>query len=348
MVLIASTGKPRVILGLMTYGPDPTTGARITSLDEYNKHLDYFQSQGYHEVDTARVYVGGKQEAFTREARWKERGLKIATKVYPTEPGLHKPETLRRLFETSLKELGTDQVDIFYLHAPDRSVPFAQTLEEVDKLHREGKFVELGLSNYTAFEVAEIVTTCTERGWVRPTIYQGMYNAITRSIETELIHALRRYGISLVIYNPLAGGLFSGKIKSKDIKPEEGRFSDVAISGPRYRERYFKDETFKALQIIENTASKNNLTPLEIAFRWLRHHSVLKWSDKGGDDGVILGVSGFEQLKNNLADLEKGPLPQEVVDALDEAWLVSKPTTAPYWHNELKYTYDTQAALFKK
>ncbi|KAI7973618.1 hypothetical protein EIK77_004224 [Talaromyces pinophilus] len=331
MPLIASTGKPRVILGLMTYGPDLKAAARITSLDEFNQHLDYLQSQGYHEIDTARIYVGGQQEAFTREARWKERGLKIATKVYPTEAGLHKPENLRRLFDLSLKELGTEQVDIFYLHAPDRSVPFAETLEEVNKLHKEGKFVELGLSNYTAFEVAEIVTICNERGWVRPTIYQAMYNAISESAS----------------HNCPSGGLFSGKIKSKDIKPDEGRFSDVSNDGERYRQRYFKDETFRALELVENVAAKHNLTLLEIAFRWLRHHSVLKW-DNGGDDGVILGVSSLDQLKNNLADLEKGPLPQEVVDTLDEAWLICKATTAPYWHLELKYTYNTQAALFKK
>jgi len=103
--------------------PDESAGARITSLDEYNKILDYFQGQGYNEVDTARVYVGGKQEAFTRDAKWKERGLTLATKVYPTEPGLHKRDEIRSRFETSLKELGTDCVDIFYLHAADRSVP---------------------------------------------------------------------------------------------------------------------------------------------------------------------------------------------------------------------------------
>lgn len=180
MPLVAANKKPRVILGLMTYGPDPAKGARITSLDEFNQHLDYLQSQGYNEVDTARTYVGGLQEGFTREARWKERGLKLATKLYPNEFGTHKPAELRKHFEESLKELGTDRVDIFYLHAPDRSVPFAETLEEVDKLHKEGKFVELGLSNYTSFEVAEICTLCAERGWVRPTIYQAMYNAISK------------------------------------------------------------------------------------------------------------------------------------------------------------------------
>jgi len=171
--------KPRVILGLMTFGPDEEAGARVTSLDEYNKCLDYFQQQGYNEIDTARVYVGGKQEAFTAAARWKERGLTLATKWYPRQPGAHKPAVLKEQVNTSLKELQTDCVDIFYLHAADRSVPFEETLEAVNELHKEGKFVQLGLSNYTAFEVAEIVITCKERGWVRPSIYQGMYNAIS-------------------------------------------------------------------------------------------------------------------------------------------------------------------------
>jgi aflatoxin B1 aldehyde reductase len=163
----------------MTFGPDESAGARITSLDEYNKCLDYFQAQGYNEVDTARTYVGGKQESFTSEAGWKERGLTLATKWYPSKPGAHKPKTLREALTTSLAELKTDCVDIFYLHAADRAVPFAETLEAVNELHKEGKFVRLGLSNFTAFEVAEVVITCKERGWVRPTIYQGMYNAIS-------------------------------------------------------------------------------------------------------------------------------------------------------------------------
>ena len=164
----------------MTFGPDVDKGARITSLDDFNKCLDYFQQQGYNEVDTARVYVGGKQEAWCTDAHWKERGLTLATKWYPYQPGMHKPEVVREMLEKSLAELKTDCVDIFYLHAADRSIPFAETLEELNKMHKEGKFVQLGLSNFTAFEVAEVVVTCTERGWVRPTIYQGMYNCISK------------------------------------------------------------------------------------------------------------------------------------------------------------------------
>ena len=173
----------RVILGLMTFGPTPSAGARITSEEDYTACLDHLQSRGYNEVDTARTYIGGAQENWTATVgQWKKRGLTLATKCHPKAPAVtHKPEVLRRELEKSLKELETDCVDIFYLHAPDRGTPFEETLEECDKLHKEGKFVQLGLSNYTAFEVAEIVTVCKERGWVRPTIYQGMYNAISMS-----------------------------------------------------------------------------------------------------------------------------------------------------------------------
>lgn len=236
-------------------------------------------------------------------------------------------------------------MDIFYLHAADRSVPFTETLKKLDELHKQGKFVNLGLSNFTAFEVAEVVMHCKYNNWVRPTIYQGMYNAITRSLEQELIPACKRYGLDVVVYNPVAGGLFSGKYKTSDI-PESGRFSDAeGTRGGMYRKRYFKDATFEALRIIEPVVQKHNLTLLETAFRWLTHHSALNIKD-GGNDGIIIGVSSEEQLQGNLKDVEKGPLPEEVLKALDEAWLVAKPTTANYWHLDLAYTYNTREALF--
>ena len=154
---------------------------------------------------------------------------------------------------------------------------------------------------------------------------------LARAIEPELIPACRKYGIDIVIYSPLAGGLFSGKIKSKDV-PAEGRYSNTSQnSGKMYRERYFKDATFEALALIEPVAQKHNLTLLEIALRWTVHHSDLKTRVKGGNDGVIIGVSSFPQLEGNLKDLEKGPLPDEVVKVLDEAWLVTKSTPPTYW-----------------
>lgn len=222
-------------------------------------------------------------------------------------------------------------------------VPFKETLEALNELHREGKFFRLGLSNFTSFEVAEFAVLAAENGWVRPTIWQGMYNPITRGIETELLPACRRYGLDVLIYNPLAGGLFSGKYRLGEI-PKEGRFSNESALGARYRDRYFKDNSFEALRVIQPVVEKHGLTLLETALRWVHHHSKLKIRD--GNDGIIIGVSSIDQLKSNLKDLEKGPLPEEVVKILDEAWLIAKPTAPDYWHMKLEYTYDTVKSLF--
>lgn len=339
----------------MTFGPDPEL-ARISDLDKYKSILDKFQSAGYNEVDTAHAYCGTRQQDFTRQAGWKERGLKLATKFYPSEQhGGHDAANIRAKLEWNLEQLGTDSVDIFYLHAADRKTPFKETLEEVNKLYTEGKFKELGLSNFTAYEVAEVVTLCDAKGWVKPTIYQGMYNAISesftvtleltqaRNLESELIVACHRYGLQVVIYNPIAGGLFSGKIKSVDQVPDdESRFgSKNKHNAPAYRARYFRNSTFEALNIIEEASKKAGLTLIETALRWVIHHSALNVGEVGSKgDGVIIGVSSQEQLENNLKDLEKGPLPQEVVDAIDTAWLHVKAQAPVYWHGELKYGYN--------
>lgn len=178
-------------------------------------------------------------------------------------------------------------------------------------------------------------------------IFQCMYNAITRTIEPELVAACRRYGLDIVVYNPLAGGLFSGKYTSLSTTsvPSEGRYSNVdGEVGDLYRKRYFKDATFEALRIVEPVAKQHGLSLLETAVRWLTHHSALNIKD-GGNDGIIIGVSSQTQLEQNLEIVEKGPLPEDVVKALDEAWLVCKPTAADYWHNELVYDYDVKEAL---
>ncbi|KAL7768152.1 hypothetical protein ACKLNR_002453 [Fusarium oxysporum f. sp. zingiberi] len=348
MPLVTQNVKPRVILGLMTFGPPGSEqlDARIFDPETYNKALDIFQSKGYNEVDTARVYVGGKQEGWTgSQTNWKERGLTVDTKVkYPVQPGENTYDKVIESVETSLKELGTDCIDLLYLHRPDRGTPFQETLEAINKLHKDGKFVKFGISNFTAYEVAEVVMICKYNNWVRPTVYQGMYNCLTRSIEAELFVACRRYGLDIVVYNPIAGGLLSGKIKSMDIKPESGRFSDQSKIGTAYRQRYFRESTFKALKAIEEATEKNGLSMLETALRWIIHHSGLKVTN--GNDGIIIGMSNIQQLEQNLELVEKGPLPDEVVKALDQAWLYSKADTANYWHGDLEYTYDVHEALF--
>ena len=99
----------------------------------------------------------------------------------------------------------------------------------------------------------------------------------------------------------------------------------------RYRERYFQDATFEALALVEPVAKKHNLTLLEVALRWCVHHSKLQMVEGTKRDGVIIGVSSLNQLESNLTDLEKGPLPEEVVKTLDEAWNICKASGPTYW-----------------
>ncbi|CAF3088080.1 unnamed protein product [Rotaria socialis] len=327
---MTSKKVPRIILGCATMGPPGTNIARITTVEKTKEMFKTLQSYGYTELDTARLYNDGKQEAFTRETGVLNEGFTVATKVYPIEAGMHKPEKLRQLFETSLRELGQDSVEIFYLHAPDRSVPYEETLEEINKLYNEGKFKIFGLSNYAAWEVAHMAQICISHQWVRPKIYQGMYNALTRALEEELVPCCRYYEIAIVTYNPLAGGVLSGKYKSSSEIPEEGRFSNANgnTSGKLYRDRYFNEIYLDAVNRLSPVVEKYGLTLAETAFRWLVHHSKLRSFD---GDGIIIGASSVEQLNSNLKDLQKGPLPDEVLQALDEAWHCTRAVAKTYW-----------------
>lgn len=104
-----------------------------------------------------------------------------------------------RFQQASFEALRVDSVPLWYLHGPDRSTPWAETFGATDKLFKEGKFERLGISNYKASEVEEILSLCDEKGWCKPTVYQGPYNAIQRQIEPELIPVMRKWGMSLIV-----------------------------------------------------------------------------------------------------------------------------------------------------
>lgn len=185
---------------------------------------------------------------------------------------------------------------------------------------------------------------CKYNNWLRPTVYQGIYNVLTRTIESELIPACRRYGLDVVVYNPIAGGLLSGKIKSSHIIPAAGSFSDQWPIGIHYRTRYFRQHMFQALEVIEKTTEKLGLTMVETALRWALYHSKLKAAS--GNDGLVIGASSKAQLESNLIAVEKGPLPDEMLEALDRAWELCKVHCGNYWHGDPVYSYNTLEVLF--
>lgn len=228
---------------------------------------------------------------------------------------------------------------MLYLHRPDRTVPFDETLKAIDELHKSGKFKKFGLSNFAAYEVAEVVMICKQRGWICPTVYQGRYNFLLRNVEPDIFNVCRRYGLDFVAYNPIAGGLLSDQVKNKDHVPDSGRYSNTCPAiGSAYRSRYLRDDIFESIAIVRRALERHNLNMIDVALRWLVHHSDLRIDD--GNDGIILGVSSVRQLDQNVCSLESGPLPEDVVAALEQAWGVSAKGQATGMKRDITYTYN--------
>lgn len=325
-----------IVMGAMTFGAKENEQSRVSDLAEVNKILDIFQAHGHTDVDTARIYCGGTSEQYLAMVKWQERGLVMDTKLYPTHgyfPDLgnitHSPEDLRTFLNASLNALNAKKLHMWYLHGPDRTVPYEITLKAVNDLYKEGLFEHFGISNYMSWEVAQIMEICQANGYVKPFAYQGIYNAIQRSVEPELFPCLRHYNVAFYAFNPLAGGFFTGQFTKESQVAEGSRFDPTKFQGKAYRARYWNDQYFEALELVRTATDKHGLTIGEAALRWMSHHSLLK---RQYHDAILIGASSTKHIEQNLIDLEKGPLPKDVVTALDEAWARVKGVAAKYWH----------------
>jgi aflatoxin B1 aldehyde reductase len=303
----SETDVPRIILGTMNFGEQVDEQAA-------DRMLSMFLDHGYREVDTAYRYANGASEEILGRLLTPERRGKVylATKAHPQGGGGLGPETIVTQVNTSLRRLKTEYVDLLYLHAPDTKVRVEVTLEACEKLFKEGKFRELGLSNYASWQVADVWHLCRQNGWVVPSVYQGRYNAITRDVEGELFPAVRHFGIRFYAYNPLAGGLLTGRYQRIGNVPQEGRFALKT----QYRDRFWKKSYFDALEVIQDASEQAGLPMIQIALRWILRYSFLR---APSGDGVILAASNLKQWESNLNSLS-GELPVNVREALDRAW----------------------------
>ncbi|KAJ9137482.1 Aflatoxin b1-aldehyde reductase [Pleurostoma richardsiae] len=336
MMQQASTSALKVVFGAMTLGREGAEQARVHDLKDCAEILDVFQRHGHNEVDTARTYGGGSSEEYLGQLDWQKRGIVMDTKLSPNAGAAggkaytHKPETLKAALKESLAALNTEKVDMWYLHAPDRNTPYEDTLREVNNLYKEGYFRRFGISNYAAWEVAQICEICIRNGWKRPDAYQGVYNALHRAVEPELLPCLRYYGIALYEFNPLAGGFLTDRYERGTAEHEAGsRFDPSRNQGVSYRKRYWNDAYFDALDVVRPVAKRLGISTAEAALRWVTHHSQMK---KEFGDAVIIGASSAAQLEENLVNLEKGPLPEEMVKAFDDGWAIIKGICKPYFH----------------
>jgi aryl-alcohol dehydrogenase-like predicted oxidoreductase len=224
----------------------------------------------------------------------------------PNDAGLSRRNILSAV-EASLKRLDTDYIDIYYMHAPDYNTDIEESLDAMDSLVRAGKIRYIAVSNYAAWQMADILHICDKRGYAGPVISQNVYNLITRGLESELAPFLKEHKIGMAIYNPIAGGFLAGKHKPG--KPAENtRFAN----NQNYYERYWSDENFRAVEKLAETASQHGMSILELSMKWCAAQPAVT--------SIISGVSRIEQIRQNIASLE-GELPgKEALDACDEVW----------------------------
>ena len=313
-----------IVLGTMTFGPrmDAATAARAVA-------AFVAAGAGAGELDTAFMYGGGETEQILGGllAERGRDGITLATKAHPgaaaDTPSL-RPEEVERQLTGSLQRLRSHAVDLFYLHSPDNETPLELTLEACARLHAAGKFRRLGLSNYAAWQVADAYHICRSRGWPLPEVYQGMYNAVTRDVEPELLPCLRHLGMSFYAYNPLAGGLLTGRYVGAEALPAGGRFRDMA----NYRPRYWQRSYLTAMEGVQAACAAAGVSMTAAALAWMNHHGGL---DAAAGDAVILGASTLEQLATNLDASRAGALDATVVAALDTAWETCRPDCVPYF-----------------
>jgi len=310
--------KVDLILGTMTFG-ESVFGSDVEGF------IHAFLDNGGTELDTAYVYNDGKCERLLGEVLPNlDRPYRIATKVNPRVTGKLDAEAAYLQVNESLARMKLDRVDTVFLHFPDPATPVESVLSAMADLHDRGKFRELGLSNFPAWMVADVWHVCDRHGWVKPTVFEGIYNPLTRKAETELNDCLNHFGMRFSAYNPLAGGLLTGRYGSFGETPTDGRFTHR----PNYQKRYWKQSFFNAVEIIKRAAEKQGMTTVEATYRWLMHHSMLN-GDRG--DAILIGASKLSHLQQNMDTAKAGPLPGNVLEAFDHACSITKGDSPEYF-----------------
>ena len=295
--------KVKLVLGTMTFGES------VFSPD-VEQFVNTFLDAGYDELDTAYVYNDGNCEKLLGEVLpGINRSFKIATKVTPRISGKLDGAAAYKQVNESLERMKLSSVDTVFLHFPDPATPVISVLEAMADLHDRGKFTELGLSNYPAWMVADVWNICDRHGWVRPTVFEGVYNPLTRKAEIELNDCLNNFGMRFYAYNPMAGGLLTGRYGKFEDAPTDGRFTHR----PNYQGRYWKKSYFDAVDLIRNAAEKNGITSIEATYRYLAYHSMLN-GERG--DAILIGASKLDHLRQNMATVKAGPLPQDTLHRL--------------------------------
>jgi aryl-alcohol dehydrogenase-like predicted oxidoreductase len=300
-----------ITLGTMIFGQQVEEAESI-------KIMDLAFEKGINSFDTADGYAGGRSEEIVGKAlKNKRHAVVLASKVAskqgpgPNDSGLSREHILQAV-ENSLRRLGTDYLDIYYAHHPDPATPIDETLRAFDSLVQQGKVRYAACSNYRAGQLVRALAVSEQRNLARFDCIQTVYNLITRDIEAELLPTCADEGVGVVVYNPLAGGLLTGKHIGNQPPPAGTRFGQ----NPIYLERYWSPVNFTAVEHLKQIAAANNRKPAQFALAWVLVNP--------GIASAIVGASSAAQLAENMGALDVKLSPDEA-KACDDVWLELRP-----------------------
>jgi aryl-alcohol dehydrogenase-like predicted oxidoreductase len=275
-------------LGAMMFGDqtDEETSRRI---------VDRARQAGVNFIDTADAYCGGKSEEIVGRAVKADRDRwVVATKVgYPVgSPSDLSRKYVMRAVEQSLRRLGTDYIDLYYLHRDDATTPLEETVRTLADLIHQGKIRYFGVSNFRAWRLAEVVRLCKEFGIDAPAASQPQYNAMNRTPELEILPACEFYGVGVVPYSPLARGILTGKYASIDQLPEGSR---AARNDRRILQTELRPESIRLAQEIKAHAQAHGKSVSHFAVNWVLNNALV--------NSVIAGPRTLEQWDDYLEAL---------------------------------------------
>lgn len=297
----------RLALGTMTFGlQTDEAGARAI--------LDRAADAGIDFIDTADVYplggtlatVGRTEEILGRWLQGQRQRYIVATKAVgatgpaPWDQGASRKHLLDAI-DASLRRLGTDYVDLYQLHFDDPHTPLDETLQALDTIVRSGRARYVGVSNFLAWRLARAIGR-TELLRLAPIVsVQPRYNLLYREIERELLPLAQEEGLGVIPYNPLAGGLLTGKHRL-DTGPTEGTRFTLGTAAERYQERYWEARKFATVQQLQAVAQEAGLSLTTAAVAWVLANPVVT--------APIIGASRAEQLDASLAAVQLALDPQ--------------------------------------
>ena len=297
-------------LGAMTFGKEWGWGSEP---EEAKRILDSYIDRGGNFIDTANGYTKGHSEAIIGEHLGRDRkkrdrvviATKFVTNMFLGDPngGGSSRKAIISQCEESLRRLQTDYIDLYWLHAWDKTTPVEETMRALDTLVEQGKVRYLGFSDTPAWKVAQAQTMALLRGWSPLIALQIEYSLLQRTVEGELVPMAGELGLGITPWGPLRGGALSGKYKRADKgRHEAGRGARVTS--------YLDDRTFDLLDIMEAFAKELNTTVPRIALSWVSH--------RPGVTSTIIGARTMEQLDDNVGALDVKLTPAHVA-ALDQA-----------------------------